>query len=85
MTGFGAGAAPCCPSSLGYRGVGTARIGKIAAERGGRWPPSVLSRRNRLPSGECRLKQFRRIATRYEKRAANYAAMLTIGMVLLWL
>ena len=32
-----------------------------------------------------RLKQFRRIATRYEKRAVNYAAMLTIGMSLLWL
>src|SRR3954468_22957712 len=32
-----------------------------------------------------RLKQFRRIATRYEKRAANYLAMLTIGMILLWI
>jgi transposase len=32
-----------------------------------------------------RLKQFRRIATRYEKRAANYLAMVTIGMALLWL
>jgi transposase len=32
-----------------------------------------------------RLKQFRRIATRYEKRAENYLAMIHIGMVLLWL
>jgi hypothetical protein len=32
-----------------------------------------------------RLKQFRRIATRYEKRAVNYAAMLAIGMSPLWL
>src|SRR5438128_8418320 len=32
-----------------------------------------------------RLKQFRRIATCYEKRAANYLAMLTIGMILLWI
>jgi transposase len=32
-----------------------------------------------------RLKQFRRIATRYEKRAANYQAMLTVGAILLWL
>jgi transposase len=30
-------------------------------------------------------KQWRRIATRYEKRAANYHAMVTIGMILLWL
>ena len=32
-----------------------------------------------------RLKQFRRIAMRYEKRAANYLAMVHIGMLLLWL
>jgi transposase len=29
------------------------------------------------------LKNFRRIATRYEKRAANYLAMITIGAILL--
>jgi transposase len=32
-----------------------------------------------------RLKQFRRVATRYEKRAANYRAMVTIAAILLWL
>ncbi|MCC5610475.1 IS5/IS1182 family transposase, partial [Nostoc sp. CHAB 5834] len=32
-----------------------------------------------------RLKQFRRIATRYEKLAANYTAMITIASILLWL
>jgi transposase len=32
-----------------------------------------------------RLKQFRRIATRYEKCAANYLAMLHIGTILIWL
>jgi hypothetical protein len=32
-----------------------------------------------------RLKQARRIATRYEKRADNYLAMIHIGMILLWL
>jgi len=32
-----------------------------------------------------RLKQWGRIATRYEKRAANYHAMLTIAAILLWL
>jgi transposase len=32
-----------------------------------------------------RLKQWRRIATRYEKRAANYLAMLTFAAILLWL
>ena len=32
-----------------------------------------------------RLKQHRRLATRYEKRAANYLAMLTLAAILLWL
>ncbi len=32
-----------------------------------------------------RLKRWRRVATRYEKRAANYLAMLTIAAILLWL
>jgi transposase len=41
--------------------------------------------RNRVERLINRLKQFRRIATRYEKRAVNYLAMLTIGMALLWL
>jgi transposase len=41
--------------------------------------------RNRIERLVNRLKQFRRIATRYEKRAINYLAMLTVGMSLLWL
>ncbi len=32
-----------------------------------------------------RLKQFRRVATRYEKRAANYQGMVTVAAILLWL
>jgi transposase len=32
-----------------------------------------------------RLKQSRRVATRYEKRACHFAAMLTLAAVLLWL
>jgi transposase len=32
-----------------------------------------------------RLKQYRRIATRYKKRAVNYLAMLTIAAIMLWL
>jgi len=32
----------------------------------------------------CRLKQFRRIATRYEKRAANFSAMITIASIFIF-
>jgi len=31
-----------------------------------------------------RLKQFRRVATRYEKRAANFLAMVTVAALLVW-
>ena len=40
---------------------------------------------NRVERLINRLKQFRRIATRYEKSAANYLAIVTFGMILLWL
>ena len=41
--------------------------------------------RHLVENSFAELKQFRRIATRYEKHAANYLAMLTIGMILLWI
>ena len=37
---------------------------------------------------ECcfsRLKQFRRVATRYEKTASNYRAVVTLAAIVLWL
>jgi transposase len=37
---------------------------------------------------ECcfsKLKQFRRVATRFEKTAANYLAVVTIAAIVLWL
>jgi transposase len=41
--------------------------------------------RNRIERLISRLKQFRRIATRYEKLAENYLAMVTLAALLLWL
>jgi transposase len=32
-----------------------------------------------------RLKPCRRVATRYEQRAANFLAMVTLAAILLWL
>ena len=46
---------------------------------------AAYRRRSRVERLIDRLKQFRHIATRYEKRATNYLAMITLGMVLLWL
>jgi transposase len=46
---------------------------------------AAYRRRNAIERLINRLKQWRRIATRYEKRAANYLAMIIFGMILLWL
>jgi transposase len=41
--------------------------------------------RNRAERSVGRLKQFRRIATRYEKLATNYLAWVTLAAVIIWL
>jgi transposase len=41
--------------------------------------------RNRVERAVNRLKQFRRVATRYEKRECNYLAMVQLAAVLVWL
>jgi transposase len=33
----------------------------------------------------CRLKQWRRVATRYDKRAESYLAWVTLASLLIWL
>jgi transposase len=45
----------------------------------------LYKERNRVEQLVARLKQFRRVATRYEKTAEIYLAMLTIAAILLWL
>lgn len=54
-------------------------------ERRGKFDKSVYRQRNLVERCFNRLKQFRRIATRYEKNAQNYLAMLTLSSILLWL
>ena len=61
-------------------------IPRTAKERRrGRLDKAAYRQRNRVERLINRLKQRRRNATRYEKRAANYRAMLTVGAILLWL
>ena len=50
-----------------------------------RFNRGLYRERNRIERLINRLKQFRRVATRYEKRAENYLAMLTIAAILIWL
>jgi transposase len=41
--------------------------------------------RNRVERSVGRLKQFRRVATRYDKRAINYLAWVTLAAAVIWL
>jgi len=53
--------------------------------RTGPFDRTLYKLRNQVERLINRLKQFRRLATRYEKRAANFRAMWVIGAILLWL
>jgi transposase len=53
--------------------------------RRGPFSRDLYRQRNIVERTFNRLKQFRRIATRYEKLAVNYIAMITIASILLWL
>ena len=53
-----------------------------------RHPPldrAAYRARNRVERLVIRLKQWRRVAPRYEKRAAHFAAVVTLAAALLWL
>jgi transposase len=67
------------------RGIGVVLPHRADQRANGLFDRRVYRERNRIERLINRLKQFRRIATRYEKRAANYLAMLAVAAMLLWL
>lgn len=50
----------------------------------GKFDKQLYRKRNIVERLINRLKQFRRIATRYEKRATNFAAMITVAAIYLF-
>ena len=70
---------------LRRRGIRLTIPRKSNERQRGKFDKSVYRQRNRVERCFNRLKQFRRIATRYEKKAENYQAMLTLASILLWL
>ena len=54
-------------------------------ERRTRFDKIAYRKRNLVERLVNRLKGYRRIATRYEKRAIHYLGMLTIASIILWL
>ncbi len=86
----------CVAGDKGYSSPATRRylkgrrIGVVIPPKADEEPDPAFDRAAyRQPNVvEClinRLKQWRRIATRYEKRAANYRSMVTLAVILLWL
>lgn len=53
--------------------------------RKGPFDREIYRKRSLVERSVNRLKQFRRLATHCEKRAANYRAMWVIAAILLWL
>ena len=69
---------------LRRRGIRYTIPRKTNERRTGPFNRALYRQRNLVERTINRLKQFRRIATRYEKKAGNYLAMLRIGSLLLW-
>lgn len=57
---------------------------KANERRHGTFDKQLYKLRARVEQLINRLKQFRRVATRDEKRGDNYLGMVTIGAILLW-
>ena len=74
---------PRCRQALRRRGI-RYTIPTRGDQRRRRFDRETYRRRNVAERCVSRLKQFRAIATRYEKRAANYRAMVVIASILLW-
>ena len=70
---------------LRQRGVRMTIARKSNQHRGGPFDKAIYRLRNRVERLIGRMKHFRRLATRYEKRAENYRAMWLIAAILLWL
>ena len=70
---------------LRRRGIGSVIPRQKLERRRGRFDQTAYKKRNVVERLVGRLKQFRRVATRYEKRAVNYLAMLTLAAIVLWL
>lgn len=70
---------------LRRRGIRYTIARKANEHRGGKFDKALYRRRNLVERCFNRLKQYRRIATRYEKNAENYLTMLTIASIIMWL
>jgi transposase len=67
------------------RGIGYTLPRRSNETRTGLFNQAVYKEHDYIERTIHRLKQFRRVATRYEKRAVNLLAMVTLATIMLWL
>lgn len=70
---------------LKQRGIGYTIPRRSDETRTGPFHRALYKERNYVERAMNRLKQFRRVATRYEKRVVNFLAMVTLASIMLWL
>lgn len=70
---------------LRRRGIRLTIPRKSNEKHRGKFDKALYRQRNQVERCFNRLKQCRRIATRYEKKAQNYLAMLTLASIRMWL
>ena len=70
---------------LKRRGIGYTIPRRCDETRTGPFNRTLYKERNYAERLINHLKQFRRVATRYEKRAVNFLAMITLASITLWL
>lgn len=70
---------------LKRRGIGYTIPRRCNETRTGPFNRALYKERNYVERLINHLKQFRRVATRYEKRAVNFLAIVTLAAIMLWL
>lgn len=70
---------------LRRRGIRITIARRADERRRGSFDKALYRNRNLVERCINKMKQFRRVATRYEKLAENYLAMLHIAAILIWL
>jgi transposase len=76
---------PSIRAELRRRGIGVVIPTRSDQGRQSGFDQAAYRERNRVERAVGRLKQFRRVATRYEKLAVNYLAMVILAAVVTWL
>ncbi len=76
---------PTVRAELRRRGIAAVIPTRADQPRRPGFDKAAYRQRNRVERSVNRLKQFRRVATRYEKLAVNYLAWVTLGVTLIWL